>query len=148
MVGSLDAVSLTDDNPKNDPCCAICLEKFRNHDEISFSHDSLCPHEYHIGCIVEWLLKHSNCPYCRRCYIPVPAAVKTSSMETAEFTFSAGSIDEDAIPVSISSRPIDIPRSLSRTFETLDIERGEGTSISNEDQRRSPISDGHHQLTI
>jgi hypothetical protein len=60
-----------------DPCCAICLEKFMDGDEISYSYDPLCHHEYHALCIVEWLMKHPNCPYCRRLYIPIPLVPTT-----------------------------------------------------------------------
>jgi hypothetical protein len=57
---------------KHYPCCVICLERFHTGDEISYSIDPLCAHEYHTACIVEWLMKHPNCPYCRRFYIPLP----------------------------------------------------------------------------
>jgi Ring finger domain len=55
------------------PCCAICLDKFDMGDDISYSMDTTkCHHEYHTLCITEWLMKHPNCPYCRRNYIPLP----------------------------------------------------------------------------
>jgi hypothetical protein len=56
------------------PCCAICLDKFDKGDDVSYSMDTTtCHHEYHTLCITEWLMKHPNCPYCRRNYIPLPA---------------------------------------------------------------------------
>ena len=62
------------------PCCAICLDKFDIGDDISKSMDTTkCHHEYHTLCITEWLMKHPNCPYCRRNYIPLPPPKVTES---------------------------------------------------------------------
>ena len=82
---TLDAVNSTV------PCCAICLDKFDIGDDISYSMDTTqCQHEYHTICITEWLMKHPNCPYCRRNYIPLPtpsasaveAVASTDTVET------------------------------------------------------------------
>lgn len=71
---SVDIESIIDSSAHQQlPCCVICLERFHIGDEISYSIDPLCAHEYHTTCIVEWLMKHPNCPYCRRLYIPLPS---------------------------------------------------------------------------
>lgn len=51
------------------PMCAICLELFKAGDEVSSSHDKKCAHVFHRECVLEWLLKHESCPFCRRKFI-------------------------------------------------------------------------------
>jgi Ring finger domain len=74
-----DSDSIIETSLHQCPCCAICLERFIPGDEISYSIDPLCNHEYHMTCIIEWLMKHPNCPYCRRLYIPLPPPPTSSS---------------------------------------------------------------------
>jgi hypothetical protein len=45
------------------PQCLICFETFADGDAVT----THCTDKvYHRHCIMEWLLKHDNCPYCRR----------------------------------------------------------------------------------
>jgi hypothetical protein len=48
--------------------CAICLEDYKQGDEICWSHN-LCAHVFHQECIVEWLVRHDGCPICRRDFL-------------------------------------------------------------------------------
>jgi len=48
--------------------CAICLVDFEQGDEISWSDDDECHHHFHRYCILKWLLRHKDCPTCRRLY--------------------------------------------------------------------------------
>lgn len=49
-------------------CCSICLEDFQDGDEICES--QYCRHQFHMnGCMDEWLLRHDECPVCRRDYV-------------------------------------------------------------------------------
>ena len=49
--------------------CAICLLDYEEGDEISWSHNKHCHHEFHRMCLEKWLQKHGDCPYCRRPYL-------------------------------------------------------------------------------
>ena len=49
--------------------CAICLETFKDGDEISSSQNQNCRHVFHRECIYGWLLKNEECPCCRRDYL-------------------------------------------------------------------------------
>lgn len=139
--GCLDEVSLNDDdNPKAYPCCAICLEKFRNGDEVSYSHDPLCSHEFHTKCIVEWLLKRVNCPYCRRCYVPMPPSVKKASISISS---SEPNRDEAAIPVLSTSNVLSLLR-----VEPIDVEIGEGASTSVEALPQNSIMGSDERISI
>ena len=42
--------------------CAVCLERFVPHDEVSILP---CMHYYHLGCITPWLLTKATCPVCK-----------------------------------------------------------------------------------
>jgi Ring finger domain len=46
--------------------CPICFEEFRVGQVISFSANPECSHVFHHECIKEWLLRHINCPFCRK----------------------------------------------------------------------------------
>ncbi|XP_076940661.1 uncharacterized protein LOC143609928 isoform X2 [Bidens hawaiensis] len=45
----------------NEPCC-ICQEEYNNGDDIGTLD---CGHEFHIGCIKEWLKQKNLCPICK-----------------------------------------------------------------------------------
>jgi Ring finger domain len=51
------------------PHCAICLERLNINEEIGLSQNGACPHVFHKACISEWLLKHKDCPVCRRKFL-------------------------------------------------------------------------------
>jgi hypothetical protein len=51
---------------KNVPQCLICFEAYLEGDEF-VRH---CMNKtYHRTCIVEWLMRNDNCPYCRSAYL-------------------------------------------------------------------------------
>ena len=45
--------------------CIICLDEFKINDGCLYLN---CLHLFHARCIVEWLLKHDNCPICKESY--------------------------------------------------------------------------------
>jgi Ring finger domain len=46
--------------------CLICMEPFQVDEQVSWSANVECEHVFHHSCIREWLLKHKECPCCRR----------------------------------------------------------------------------------
>jgi hypothetical protein len=60
-----------DDDDESHPTCAICLKNYQVHDEICFSHNPECHHPFHRDCIEEWLLRHNECPCCRKNYVHI-----------------------------------------------------------------------------
>lgn len=48
--------------------CPICCESYLSDDSIAWSKNNTCNHVYHEACIINWLLKHDECPMCRRSY--------------------------------------------------------------------------------
>lgn len=48
--------------------CPICCESYLSDDSIAWSKNNTCNHVYHEACIINWLLKHDECPLCRRSY--------------------------------------------------------------------------------
>ena len=52
--------------------CSICLMPYQEGDEVSWSPNddgSKCPHEFHTECIRAWLLRHKECPMCRKTFL-------------------------------------------------------------------------------
>jgi len=49
--------------------CSICLEPYREGDDICWSQNEKCAHVYHLDCIVDWLMNSDECPLCRADYL-------------------------------------------------------------------------------
>jgi hypothetical protein len=49
--------------------CSICLEPYRDGDDICWSQNEKCYHVYHLDCIVDWLMNSDECPLCRANYL-------------------------------------------------------------------------------
>ena len=49
--------------------CSICLEPYREGDDICWSQNEKCAHVYHLDCIVDWLMNSNECPLCRADYL-------------------------------------------------------------------------------
>jgi len=63
-----DVEQVTSKEEEAEPC-AICLSEYEEGDEICLSHNDLCNHIFHRECMVEWLLRHDECPCCRHNYL-------------------------------------------------------------------------------
>jgi hypothetical protein len=60
---------IIDDNV-NDNTCSICLDEFKNDDDICTSKNNIhCPHVFHLECMMEWLMRHDECPLCRHDFL-------------------------------------------------------------------------------
>lgn len=46
--------------------CGICLESFRDGDELIHLQ---CGHKFHSACLDPWIRSCGDCPYCRRCIV-------------------------------------------------------------------------------
>jgi len=66
--------------PEEDASCAICLCDYENGDELRFLR---CEHHFHSKCIIQWLKKNKNCPFCKK-----DIDQKDKPSETAEVTNS------------------------------------------------------------
>jgi len=64
--------------------CAICLERFQPDEEICCSHNKNCAHRFHRPCISAWLLKHEDCPCCRRNYLDFESCGDSKGAENEE----------------------------------------------------------------
>jgi len=53
----------------SEDACAICLTEYEEGDEICWSHNKECNHAFHRECILEWLIRHDDCPCCRHNYL-------------------------------------------------------------------------------
>ena len=66
--------------------CPICLEEYKVGDEIAWSKNEECPHAFHFDCILEWLLKHDECPLCRGDFLNAMEKENLAYPETEEET--------------------------------------------------------------
>ena len=51
--------------------CAICLEPYKENDDVSYSRHQNCSHAFHTSCIQSWLADEfrNDCPCCRGPYV-------------------------------------------------------------------------------
>lgn len=51
--------------------CAICLEPYKENDDVSYSKHQNCSHAFHTSCILSWLKDEfrNDCPCCRGPYL-------------------------------------------------------------------------------
>jgi len=61
-------------NEEDHMTCHICLCDYERGQEVCSSQNGHCDHMFHKSCIFEWLLKHNECPCCRRDFISVEKA--------------------------------------------------------------------------
>ena len=57
---------------KEGEMCSICLLEFEQGDEIVLPQNENCSHIFHKDCIMEWLVRHNDCPCCRVDYVTAP----------------------------------------------------------------------------
>ena len=79
---------------KGYPGCAICLDRFKNGEDICCAQNQECPHEFHLECLFPWLLKSQDCPCCRRDYLSIdprlsPLIDETTTIDRTITTASA-----------------------------------------------------------
>jgi len=80
----VDAGSSCHGDQQQQQSCAICLVEFEKGDEISWSDCEDCAHHYHKTCILKWLLRHNECPSCRRPYLKLVGGENGSEVEAPE----------------------------------------------------------------
>lgn len=51
--------------------CTICLTEYQEGEEVCWSHNDHCNHVFHKECILEWLLRHDECPCCRHNFLSI-----------------------------------------------------------------------------
>lgn len=78
-------------------CCPICLNDYAAGEEVCFSKNRTCQHEFHRSCLVQWLTKHYHCPLCRVNYLGDEEAEEASRdggvEENIDDESSEGAID-------------------------------------------------------
>jgi hypothetical protein len=67
MLGCYDAD--TQNEKDEDRTCAVCLSEFKKGEKLAQSTNSECRHVFHQKCVVDWLVKHPECPVCRRHFL-------------------------------------------------------------------------------
>ena len=53
----------------NSKSCAICLEEYKEGDEVAYSRNKQCAHYFHLNCISDWLRRRDECPVCRLVFL-------------------------------------------------------------------------------
>lgn len=49
--------------------CSMCLRDYKSGDYICYSqHTVSCRHDFHIECLINWLMRNNECPMCRAAF--------------------------------------------------------------------------------
>jgi hypothetical protein len=76
------------------PVCSICLSGFHKGDEVAWSTNPSCNHEYHRDCIHDWLMSHEDCPLCRNVFLPKDVSETSSPSASTDVLSSSEQGDE------------------------------------------------------
>ncbi|GKY99787.1 hypothetical protein MPSEU_000932500 [Mayamaea pseudoterrestris] len=76
QTASYDTHETTESDYMEDKECPICMSAFKVNEIVSWSPNEQCNHVYHHECIKEWLLRHSDCPFCRHVFLTVDECTK------------------------------------------------------------------------
>ena len=96
-IGINDIETEYSENDSSCALCCICLNVYKEGEEVCWSKNTDCRHSFHRECVEQWLLKHDDCPYCRKQYIvPNNQDVELGNLPlTMEDSNSQGSARQD-----------------------------------------------------
>jgi len=72
-----------DDLSESSDCCNICLEEFKEGQEVASSQNAECIHMFHFDCIASWLMAPKSmdkCPVCRNNFL-LPATCEPAAAD-------------------------------------------------------------------
>ncbi|XP_002730880.1 uncharacterized protein LOC100376149 [Saccoglossus kowalevskii] len=90
--------------------CAICLEQFKDGDELRVVS---CSHEFHRHCVDPWLIKNRTCPLCLHNIIEYPSTASALSANEAGSQHSGGSHRRSFFNLRLPRRQQSSSRSMS-----------------------------------
>jgi hypothetical protein len=76
--------------------CAICLGDYAHGEAIQGSKN--CVHVFHSECIMDWLVKHQECPICRTDFGDVEAEAQESAPDLATPDLATSTTTSTTIP--------------------------------------------------
>ncbi|URE00499.1 ALG6, ALG8 glycosyltransferase family [Musa troglodytarum] len=90
--------------PKSSPDCAVCLSRFRPHDELRLL--PACRHAFHSLCVDPWLRTIASCPLCRASIslpgpplqLPPPVTGDREPSRSGSFRIEIGSVSRRRTP--------------------------------------------------
>jgi hypothetical protein len=88
-------------NDNDEWTCAICWTEYQDGEDICWSPNSACAHNFHRDCIQEWLTSHDECPCCRSDYLGADAAAGGSNNNTTTATTTTRTVRPS--PVTMAS---------------------------------------------
>jgi len=71
--------------------CTICFNEFKEGDKLGWSEN--CRHFFHRDCVFQWLLKHKECPCCRRQFLPDEKSRSSPAVATEQTDVEMGSVE-------------------------------------------------------
>jgi len=94
--------SILREDIENQATCSICLNDYECGQEISSPKNGKCQHTFHKECIVGWLLKHDDCPCCRRQYLDLESTRSSELSKVQPSIENERNADEEENDIIVS----------------------------------------------
>lgn len=92
-------------DPEQKPTCAVCIETYREADVVRVLP---CRHQFHKGCIDQWLLEKRTCPMCKYSILEMlededdaPKAANSSAISQRN-TYDNGHSDDEESAIALA----------------------------------------------
>lgn len=135
-----DVFGKSTDNIEN--MCDICLMGYSVGEEICWSHNKECNHVFHKDCILDWLLRNSSCPLCRRDYLLTGQDIGVSDDALAANDHAAIG-NNDAMPTANEYAVVGENHEGTAADEHIDIGDYEQVHAVIGDDDVIPVANGH-----
>eukprot|EP00521_Asterionellopsis_glacialis_P009446 CAMPEP_0195287438 /NCGR_PEP_ID=MMETSP0707-20130614/4498_1 /TAXON_ID=33640 /ORGANISM="Asterionellopsis glacialis, Strain CCMP134" /LENGTH=366 /DNA_ID=CAMNT_0040347191 /DNA_START=327 /DNA_END=1427 /DNA_ORIENTATION=+ len=153
-----------EDSLDEDKECPICFEEFAVGDKVAWSISGECHHVFHMDCIKSWLLRHTECPCCRRMYMPVDhetsdltqkdlqamAKIRLRRYQSTHYCVEGGLICTDTIMAKANdhqcqncNNPKRLSTKLSATIDSFSTEQD--SCVTDEDLERYDVDDANDE---
>lgn len=103
--------------------CGICLCEYEEGEEICWSSNIECTHLFHKDCIVEWLMRHDDCPCCRCDYLTI-SREKSLKFDLQDFCHNGIDGREENIIPGTSPNEIETEETDENNLAEIDLELG------------------------
>ena len=117
--------------------CPICINEYAEGDEICWSQNPNCSHFFHHDCLVEWLLRHDECPCCRSNFLLLEGQ---NQQQVAQRLGTGNHHSETAISNQIDNNVTD--------DRPHDLAAAQISILSGNDQGASPNSRNSERSTV
>jgi hypothetical protein len=117
------------DDADHERVCCICLAEYEEGRALMTGMS--CIHKFHYDCSMDWLLRHDQCPYCRKCLVPPKdfreAAIQVLGPERVKYLSHSGreTVVVAAAAITATTSAVASTQTTAENEQDSDLEAGE-----------------------